>query len=214
MERNCPNPNLPHILLGHELADKCNVSHSPERQLEPEHIHKLSKFWLSLKHTSQTRACPTRSALYGKAMTSHPFCYTHRAYHDDVTQLLDFSLTLGRGPMDTHQRVAAEASKGLELHLKEMIESLGSQVFYLGKGEGHVSYTKIRIFMIKKKKKKKKKLRTFKISVISAEWSDKNQDTIRCILKSPQYFGGKNDGSTALQTNTCFTCILKECSLF
>lgn len=35
----------------------------------------------------------------------------HRAYHDDVTQLLDFSLELGRGTMDDHQRVAADVNK-------------------------------------------------------------------------------------------------------
>lgn len=28
LERNCPNPNLPHILLGPELEDKRNVPHS------------------------------------------------------------------------------------------------------------------------------------------------------------------------------------------
>jgi len=35
----------------------------------------------------------------------------HRAYHGDVTQLLDFSLELGRGPMDDHQTVAAKVNK-------------------------------------------------------------------------------------------------------
>lgn len=34
-----------------------------------------------------------------------------RAYHNDLTQLLDFNLKLGRGPMDDHQRVAAEVNK-------------------------------------------------------------------------------------------------------
>lgn len=34
----------------------------------------------------------------------------HRAYHSDLTQPLDFNLKRGRGPMDDHQKVAAEVN--------------------------------------------------------------------------------------------------------
>lgn len=40
-----------------------------------------------------------------------PSTTAHRAYHDGVTQLLDFSLKLDRGPMNDHQRVAPEVNK-------------------------------------------------------------------------------------------------------
>lgn len=37
----------------------------------------------------------------------------HCLYHDNVTQLLDFTLKLGRWPMDNNQKVAAEVNKDL-----------------------------------------------------------------------------------------------------